>query len=461
MFKTPHFYEKMEFFDVKELIYILSKSKENGFVGNSTLKSIFEKNFEKYEEVLILEEVFMVIPIAAQLSGIFDDIVPPLLKKATVLIKEKEVTLELILMICRSLNHLGYPIIFNQLTRAATKEFWKACQKHLFTLVLSVEPTTKKRRNPFLEVTYPKKDKEAMYINEMLSERDLTILNEVFGNVVSWNLGTQKFFDAFYLIYTRYFDNYKESGLPRIAYSLAEMNIPRQGFANKLEAHLIETKDCGSPIDALFYAWFFAIKNNYNQELWNVIMNDLGKLDTIENVPIKYLMHLYEVLFSIKVEKSYVNIENLTKFIDKLDEIWENNHVLVESKFKGVIHSIIEEESFKLEHKVRASLYQVDYMYHGKEVVLVLGNESYLADSSRLLGHVELRKRLLTKLGFNLRIINKKEYLEQKKIYPKVEYVKKQLKGIPRDQKKWKEMRDMKPNNNKESKDKDESNKNE
>lgn len=75
--------------------------------------------------------------------------------------------------------------------------------------------------------------------------------------------------------------------------------------------------------------------------------------------------------------------------------------------FKESIHSIISDECYIVERGVKASLYTCDYGYGEENVVLVLSTNDYLARTTRELGHIELKKRLLKELGFRIRIIGK------------------------------------------------------
>lgn len=447
MFRSETFQKALKFVDLKEFFYLVKCMRDTSIVSSAFLLKLTEKAFEKFKDMLIIDEIVQLIPLTAQISFMYSEVLPYLFNTGEALAEKKEVTLEFMMKLCTNLDVVAEQLSNNRETRKAFKPFWIAYQRKMLKLITTEDPKASKKKNPFLPDDPKDKKKvevDAPDINEFLSERDLTIIKEVFEYLIKWNVGSIKAYDTFQAVFTHYFDKYKQYELPRLAYNLSEINSPQDEFTTKLEKHLLKVKECGTPLDALFYAWFFAVKNNYSQELWNVIMKDLNKLDSIDDIPVKYLMNLYEILFSLKVEKSYVNIDKFTQFIDKLDEIWEENHVHQESNFKKAVNAILTEECYIVEPRSRASLYKVDYTYNQKSVVLVLGDESYLSDISRQLGHIELRKRLLKKLGFRLHVITKRKYLSERRVNDRLEYIKKQMQGIPRDQEKWKAIRNMK-----------------
>ena len=448
MFRSETFQKALKFVDLKEFFEVVKCMRDTSIVSSAFLLKMSEKAFEKFKDMLIIDEIIQLIPLTAKIPFMSSEALPYLFNTGEALAEKKEVTLEFMMKLCTNLDVISEQISDGREARKAFKPFWIAYQRKMVKLITTEDPKASKRKNPFLPDDPKDKKKKVEVdvpdINAFLSARDLTIIKDVFEYLIKWNVGSVRAYDTFQAVFTHYFDQYKQYELPKLAYNLSEINSPQDEFITKLEKHLLKTKECGTPLDALFYAWFFAVKNNYNQELWNVVMKDLNKLDSIDDIPVKYLMNLYEILFSLKVEKSYVNTDKFTQFIDKLDEIWEENHVLEESKFKKAIHAIMSEECFTVQPRSRASLYKVDYTYNQKSVVLVLGDESYLSDISRQLGHIELRKRLLKKLGFRLHVITKRKYLMERRVNDRLEYIKKQMQGIPRDQDKWKAIRNMK-----------------
>ena len=441
--RSESFSDFVQFDDLKEFLNFVHIANKSRLIPLKFLGKFCPEHYTKFDDKLILEEILSLLPFIKKMPFIQAELVPHILTQAERLVKEQTLDLELLLEVCVKLNYFENMIKSNNAVRDVTKKLWIACEQHLSQFLVSAEPSTSKNVNFFLDDTTKDKKETKANLNAMLKERELTILHEIFQRLVSWNLGSQKLFDTYQLLFTTYFDKYIESGMPQIAYKLAEINCAQDNFAEKLEAYLIKEQTCGDPIDAVQYAWFFALKNNYSQELWNVISKDLSRLDDIEDIPIQYLLNLYETLFSIKVDKSFVDISSLSRFIDRLDEIWEREHRLPENKFKKAIKTLLDEECYVLEPDVRAGLYKVDYMYRDTNVVLVLGEDSYLANTKRLFGHVDFRKRLLKKLGFKLHIVERPAYLKEGKTGQKIIYVQNMLKGIPRDLDRWKAIRNM------------------
>lgn len=69
--------------------------------------------------------------------------------------------------------------------------------------------------------------------------------------------------------------------------------------------------------------------------------------------------------------------------------------------------------------------------------MLISGSESLLGNSKIDIGRVALKKRLLKNMAYNVRVIDKMTFALKKKLQDKIDYIKKELKGIPIDKDKW------------------------
>lgn len=450
LIKSEYFRAFLNFNDLKEFLVFLDNITTTKLASLATIKSLYQEFYPKLQEKIILEEIFLVLSYVNKML-VREDMIVSILNHGEKFIKETKMLLSLqyILEICQSMNVLSHSLKVNKKIQNAVKGLWTACEYSFFEAVIASKPTSSKKENIFLQEEKPSKDtkeskEDKTELNNFLTENELITTYGIFDHLIHWNIGSRRIYDTLQLVFTHYFENYKNIHLSDIAYYLGEINSPFEKFAEKLEAYLLETKTCGTPLDALKYAWFFAIRNNYNQELWNIITSDLGKFDTIDDLPVNYQLNMFEILFCVRVEKSYVDTSKMAKFVDKLDAVWEEHHVLRNSRFKEAIGVLFKEECYILEENTRAGLYKVDYMNGETNVVLLIDENDYLSDSRRRFGSVELKKRLLTKLGFKLFIIEKRKYLGEKKTMSKVEYVKKIMKGIPRDARKWKMVRNMK-----------------
>jgi len=427
---------KLNFRDLHQMLEFLYFAFKNKLVTATFCKELWKKLSAKYVPRLTFEEMIFLLPLSGKLSWMHTDILELFLSDLERLVTEGQPDLKAILRLLVGFSNFDQEIIANRSVRKLVKGIWFGTEDQFFEKIIT-RTQKKKKKNPFL----PDMDEgteETVSVSQFLTPDQLTVIFQIYSYLVKWNIGSRIMFEGYHLIGSKYFDSLDNKTLAKLAYDIAEINSSKEKLQEKFEQYILNKNACGDPEDAIRFAWYFGLKANYNQELWNIIMRDLGKTKSLKEIPKYLLLDLYELLFMLRLEASHVQFGAITNFFDELDELWEKEgNIQYETSFKKTIFEILDEECYKITPNFKASLYVCDYGYGDKEAVIIQGDEKFVGNTQRDIGHMVLRKRLLKRMGYKLHVIDKVNFERNKKYKEKVEYIKKMMKGIPIDKERW------------------------